>query len=166
MVLLRRGLEVLPQETIGKALGLTVPRSDLHLLPHAHTGTQPSSGWGTRVQDDGCSINDFFRKHSYELREVYLDSDSLPHDLASWISGQLKSGNDLLACFDYANAFGGDGDYGHVCVVDSCDEEMITLVDPWYLAPKYRSLTVERLVTAMRQHAKTNRAGFWIITDD
>lgn len=164
MVLHRRGLGLPTQEAIGKSLGLTVPRSDLRLLPHALTGDEPSSGWGTRVQDKGRSINDFFEASGYKLREAYLDPDGLPDDLPAWINNEIERGNDLLACFSYSAAFGGEGDNGHVCVVDSCDEDTVTLIDPWYLAPKFRSVTVERLTGAMSHHAKTNRAGFWVIS--
>lgn len=73
MVLSRRDIKSGTQEEIGYDLGLVAPKEKVHLFKKVRTAKkQPASGYGTQVTKRQYSINNFFRKHTIELRERYF----------------------------------------------------------------------------------------------
>lgn len=163
MVLLRRSLPLLTQEEIGNAFDLTVPVNQLHLLPHAATGELPPGGWGTQIPPGSRMVNEFLRRHHYPLREQYHALADVPVDVLGWIDRQLQDDVDILVCFDYQDLFSYEDPVGHVAVVDSIDEDMIVLIDPWWGAPKVRPVTAPRLARAIESLGPRRRAGFWVL---
>jgi len=163
MVLHRRNLPLLSQEEIGKELGLNVPVEDVRLLPHAYTDDPPKSGWGTRIDLEEYSLNRFFERRDYPLRERYLDPEHFPDKPTVWLSNQLAADNDVLVSFDYQMAWGREMSFGHSSLVEAVDDDAATLVDPAYAAPKLRDISPERLLTAMWARGIENRGGFSVI---
>jgi len=158
MVLLRRHLPLMPQEDIGYELGLIVPRRYKKILRRARTGKMPPSGWGTR--ESKYPLNNFFRKHKIPLKKEFFKPAQL-HDPKKWLEGEIKKGNDILACFNYGKLYGTKGQ-GHLSVVDSVSGNNVVLIDPSRKeVPKYRSVILKKLLGAMEIHPT---GGFHLIT--
>lgn len=161
MVLQRRNLPLLQIEEIGVELGLAVPVDCRELYPSARIGVRPSSGYGTEIQNPLYSLNAFFQRREIPLREDFILSP--PDDFSQWLKSQLESDRDLLVCFNHKSLFGGDADWGHVCLVNSVESSSITLVDPSPNDPKFREVSAELLVGAINSHGPKNRGGIWVV---
>jgi len=161
MVLMRRKLPLFQVEKIGVELGLAVPADCRELYPSARIGVRPSSGYGTEIQNPQYSLDAFFQRQGLPLRENFISNP--PDDFPQWVKSQLESDHDLLVCFNHKSLFGGDADWGHVCLVDSVDSSSITLLDPSPKEPKFREVSAELLVGAMNLHGPKNRGGIWIL---
>jgi len=148
MVLLRRKLQMLPQEEIGHDLGLIVPKKYKKILPTARTGKMPPSGYGT--QENKHSLNKFFKKHKIPLRKESFQPSEIKNT-EKWIEENIKKDNDILVCFKGGLLYGGKG-RGHLSVVDSISGDEVTLIDPSRLVPKYRKVKLKRLIMAMEKH--------------
>ena len=162
MVLIRRNLPLVQVEDIGVSLGLAVPDEYATIYPTARIGIRPSSGYGTEIQNSEFSINSFFERFKVPLKETYFASP--PDNLISWIKEQHSRNQDILVCFNQRELFGGDADWGHVCLIDSLSDSEIVLVDPSPQAPKFRSVPIPALLQAMKIHGENNRGGFWVIS--
>lgn len=162
MVLLRRGIALISQDEMGESLGLIVPKKYKKILPLARTGKKPIAGWGTQVQREEYSINNFFKKHNISLKEEYFPLSRV-NNVADWIRKQIKKDNDILICFRYGKMYGGKGE-GHVSVIDSISEDNAVLIDPASNVPKYRKVKLANLIKAIDFHGEGARGGFWLIT--
>ena len=76
----------------------------------------------------------------------------------------MKSGNDLIVCFDSKKLYG-IGDYGHVSLIQNINNSIITLIDSENNVPNKRKVNLQKLVDAMKCHGKEKRGGFWIISE-
>ena len=159
MVLMRKGLPLLPQEQIAYELGLIVPKLYKTDFPHAQTGKKPASGWGTQVQKPEYSLNNFFQKHQFLLEETYFFKVKDP---TNWIPAHIRN-DDVLVCFNNNVLYGGEN-AGHVSIIESLVEDNIVLIDPEQHVPKYRTVKLNTLFNAIAYHGEKNRAGFWLIT--
>jgi hypothetical protein len=162
MILLRRGLPLMQIADIGYELGLAVPEQAGHLFPGARIGVRPSSGFGTEVQRPAFSLNSFFERHRYPLQETYHPTGP-QSDLEGWLRQLLEGDADVIVCLNYAAAFGGESDWGHVCLLESVKDTYLRLVDPEMRQPKFRDLETKRVMAAIATHGERNRAGFWVI---
>lgn len=160
MILKRRKLPIYTQKTIGYALGLSVPKEYMHLYPNART-KQPSSGYGTEIQNPTYSIQSFFQTHAPSLIETYYPVDTINH-VRTFIIKHLSLEHDIIVCFNNAILYG-VGDWGHVSLLSSIDKDGITLIDPDVSSPDIRNVSIEDLIQAMNIHGTDNRSGFWII---
>lgn len=162
MILLRRGLPLMQIAEIGYQLGLAVTEDVSHLFPKARIGKRPSSGFGTEVQRAEFSLNLFFEQHRYPLRETYYSTS--PHsDVKGWLKQLVDSDSDVIVCFNCAAAFGGESDWGHVCLLDSVSETHLQLVDPEMGQPKFRNIETTHILAAIAKHGEGNRGGFWVV---
>ncbi len=150
------------QEEIGYYFGLTAPKEYKKLLPKARTGKKPSAGWGTQVNKNEYSINNFFRKQKIPLKEVYFPVSKIKN-VKEWITRQIRSNNDIIVCFNYGRLYGDNGQ-GHVSILDSLSDNYVTLIDPEHNVPKYRKVKLKKLVKSMKLHGERNRGGFWLIS--
>ena len=60
MILDRRKIKRGSQEEIGYELGLVVPKEKTHLFTKTRTGKKPVAGYGTQINKEKYSINNYF----------------------------------------------------------------------------------------------------------
>lgn len=164
MVLRKRNLPLYAQEDIASDLGLVVPERYRKLFPKAKPGKKPAAGWGTQADKEEYSINAFFKKHGLLLHKTYFPLSRIK-DAKKWIAGQIKNDNDILACFNYGKLYNGKGE-GHVSVLDSICGDVVILIDPEKDVPKYREVSLEKLLASVKFHGEKNMGGFWIIASN
>jgi len=162
MILLKRGIPLKSQEEIGFDLGLTIPKKDKKLFQKVKTGKKPIAGWGTQVGKENYSINNFFKKNKINLKEEYVFLTK-SKEIKKFLDNSLKS-KDVIVCFNYKRLYGKGGNSGHVSIVENIKGNYITLIDPAYKVPKYRTVSLEKLSKAIESHKRTRRGGFWVIS--
>jgi len=167
MVMVRRGVDLVDQETIANELGLIVPDKDKHLYKDARTGPKPKAGYGTQVLtkefSDKYDINKFFKKYNIPLKFTHFyPSDK--EDLTKQLLDLLSNDHDIAVSFSYGRLYGTDYLGGHLSLVDEFDDDTgtVTLVDPERNVPKFREVSIDDLFKAIKHHGKQNAAGFWI----
>lgn len=161
MILIRRNLPLLQVADIAYELGLSVPEDMRNLYPRARVGVRPSSGFGTEIQNPKYSLNSFFERHNYPIRETYYSS--APSLDTAWLQNLLKVNADILVCFNNTELFGGESDWGHVCIVESVSGDSVTLIDTEARQPKFRTVQFGSLCSAIGKHGEANRGGFWVV---
>ncbi len=160
MVLDRRQIAHKSQEEIGYELGLIVPKRVRRLFKRVRVGKRPSSGFGTRVGQKRYSINSYFSKNKIPLKESYFPISGIK-ECGGLIGKNLKEGNDVLVCFNNKRLFG-EGDWGHVCLIEKISSDAVTLMNPQ--DAKRKTVNLRELIGAIKYHGRRNRGGFWIIS--
>src|SRR3989339_711624 len=162
MVLDRRKVKHGTQDEIGYELGLVVPNEIAHEFKKIRTGKKPIAGYGTQVAKKQYSINHFFQKYKIKLREEYYPPEKI-RDYAEFIADNISKSNDLIVCFNNELLFG-SGDWGHVCVIQGIDRNVVMLMDPERSVPKKRRTELPNLIEAIKKHGEEKRGGFWVIS--
>jgi len=166
MILYRRGIALLEQETIANELGLIVPEEDLKYFAHARTGERPSSGYGTQIQDERYSMQKLFNKYGWELAFTrYSEIASVEELRLKLLAIQDNDNADAMLCFDYGTLWDIKSNGGHVCIFDGLEDDTVHLIDPEQNVPKHRDTTLHQLYRAIDFHGAHNATGVWIISD-
>lgn len=156
------------QETIGNALGLTVPQEDAHLFINPRIGDKPAAGWGTQIDKEDFSPNEAFRKLGIPLSmtTMFIDAFKSVDEVEDYLIKHQNSDSDILVCYDYGALFETDSHSGHVNVFDSYNESnrTVILIDPEQRVPKYHHVSIDKLFDALVAHGKERSGGFWQIT--
>ncbi|MBI3335574.1 MAG: hypothetical protein HY001_03695 [Candidatus Portnoybacteria bacterium] len=164
MVMHRHGIPLVSQELLGFYLGVVVPKEDVKLFWNVKTGRKPSSGWGTRMSEKRFNPNSMFRKLHVPLEMAFHPIGSFLDMRAykKYLSTIEEQEKDVLACFSWGALYNKPYRGGHVCVIDRVDirRDEIRLIDPEYDAPKWRTVSIEKLKMAMESHGK-KEGGFW-----
>jgi len=162
MIFYRRSIPLMSQEDIGWEVGLIVPEKSKHQFKRVRTEPKPPAGYGTQVHIMDFSMNKFFKKYNIPLQETLCGVEDIKN-MSKFIIKNLEKENDLIACF-----YDKERDYGHVCLIESCDTETenVTLVDPEQNRPKRRSIALSELASAMKAHGKEKGGGIWLIEND
>jgi hypothetical protein len=151
----------LDQKTIGYTLGLAVPDEYQTEFPQARR-KRPSSGWGTEIQKDEYSLNNFFRTYDLPYKETYIFPSS-QEELAKYIQN-LSDIDHVIICLNHKSAFASNADWGHVVLLSCRDQHYVYLIDPdRYLQKPERRIDIATLYKAIETHGRNNRAGLWII---
>lgn len=158
MILRRRGLEGLPQDTIACGLGLVVPP---HLQNKYPCGivSDDSSDWGVHPQSERSGIDLFLLNNHLTIFHVFVGINQISRQsVIDFLSDNLLNDNDIIVGYDYATAFNAGTHTGHVSLVSSLDtvREVLGLIDP----EESREIFVpanQLLPGILRQ-----RDGFWI----
>jgi len=161
MILDRHKIKHKSQEDIGYKLGLVIPEDKVRQFKKAKTGKMPLAGYGTQIGKNRYSINNYFKNCKILLKETYYG----PKDLISikqFIEDNLKIGNDIIVCFNNEALFG-SGNFGHVCLVQEINNNIITLVNPENSRDK-DNVNLDNLIKAMIIHGKIRRGVFWLIS--
>ncbi len=165
MILYRRNLPLLSQEDIGYDLGLMVPEKYFDVFPRVRKWKKPSSGWGTQIEKEEFSLNNFFIKHNYPLRYQYFFPTMIENDLKNWMKQHIENGDDIIVCFHYKHLYKSGNDGWHVCLVEKIENEIITLIETEANLPKFRTVKFQDLLDSMIYHWAENSGGFWLIRD-
>ena len=163
VILDRRGIKHNSQEEIGYELGLIIPKEKIHLFIKARIGRKPVAGYGTQVSKKKYSINNYFLKNKIKLKETYYFPEKIK-DTRNFIIENLKSSNDLVVCFNNKKLYG-NGDFGHVSLIQSINNGVIILIDSEKSVPDKRKVKLQKLVEAIKYHGKKKRGGFWVISE-
>ena len=163
MILNRRKIKHGSQEEIGYELGLIISKEKVHLFTKVRTGKKPAAGYGTQINKKKYSIANYFSKNKIKLKEIYYPIEE-NKDIKKFIVENLKSGNDLIVCFDNKKLYS-EGDFGHVSLIQNINNNIVTLIDPEKSVPNRRKVKLQKLVEAMKYHSKKKRGGFWVISE-
>ena len=159
MILKRNNIRYDTQEEIGYDLGLIVPEKDKHLFKKVRTGKKPIAGYGTQVQEEKYSINNYFIKNKIPLNYEcqYIDDYERTKEFLF-----DNKNNDIMICLDYGVLYDKNYTGGHLVVIDNINNELVTLIDP-YRDSNYETVQLEKIVAAIKKHGKEKAAGFWLI---
>ena len=165
MVMYKRGIPLIPQEEMAYALGLTVPEKEAYLFAKVRTGKKPSAGWGTQINLPEYEVNRVFPQLDIPLSMVRLSTKDFetPAQLAELLEKVQAQDGDALLCFDYGKLWGLEFTGGHVCVFNSIDKNVVTIIDPERNVPKIRTVSIDKLFKAMDFHGEHNSTGVWEI---
>ncbi len=164
MILDRRNILHETQDEIGYELGLIVPKDKAHLFTKVRTGEKPVAGYGTQVDKEEYSINNYFKKNNINLKEKYFFVKDIP-DVKDFIISNIKKNNDIMVCFNNKILYG-SGDWGHVSLIQGIEKDTVFLVDPEKDVPKIRKVKLDKLISAIEYHGKEKRGGFWLISEN
>lgn len=165
MVMYRHNIPLVPVEKIGYELGLTVHPDRAHLFYNVRISEKrPAAGYGTRIYDPEYEPNKAFDRLNIPLKfkiqsiTEFNSADSL----LNAIQKAEKSDVDLLLCFHHGTLIDDpEKDYGHVCVFDRVIDGKIRIIDPSPDQPKWRTVNVKKMYTAMVKHGEKRSAGLW-----
>lgn len=159
MILNRRNIDNKGQVFIACELGLIVPSSYKELYPNAIIGDKPSAGYGTQIQKEEFSINQFFKKNNINLvmENYYIISvDEAKEFLLNNFS------NDIIICLYGATLYDDlDASWGHMVLFENIEDNEVTILDPY--KDKYIKIDIKKLIEAIKVHGKNNAAGFYLI---
>lgn len=164
MVLNRRGIKNEGQEDIAYQLGLVVPEEARHQFKKARVEDKPLAGYGTQIQKEEYSMNNFFQKNNIALHQDYhyiTDIDEARKFLKE------NNENDIVICC-YGKTLYNDphDDWGHMVLFDHIeDDDTVLIVDP---SPKrnYEYIKLNTIVQAIKDHGEANFGGFITIKDN
>ncbi|HDZ54475.1 hypothetical protein LCGC14_0103110 [marine sediment metagenome] len=165
-ILLRRGLKLVDQETIGNALGLMVPKKHKNLfISKVKVGKKtPKRGWGTN-ETDGSKMNRFFKKHRIPLRAKKVFYSEIK-DAAKLIIESLKKGNDLMPV-TYMSIIEPKEKYGHALLISEIilsKKPKVIVGDPRFLSKKFWEVDLDRLIKGMSKKFDGEERGIYIFT--
>lgn len=161
MIMYRRGIPLISIESLGYALGLTVPVEDVYLFDEARTGDQPSAGWGTRINEPEFEVNKVLDELQIPLEVTVDKSIASMEDLRVKLQSVQDMDGDALICFDYGILWNLNIRSGHVCVFHGLDGDDVWLIDPERNVPKNRKVSLEQLYRAIDFHGPVNSCGVW-----
>jgi hypothetical protein len=160
MILRRRNLPTLSQESIARELDLVVPLELAGRHPWARLSDKEAD-WGVHPQTTQASLSSFFHRHCLPIQELfYRPSSIFGRDYADFIATNLALDNDLIVGYDYASVFGAGSHAGHVSLVVGVERErdLIHLVDPEQPTAQLTA-SLEGIVKG----SEARRDGFWVI---
>lgn len=165
MIFRRRKLPTPTQSEIGYALGMILPPTKRGMLSiKSHTGKKPAAGWGTRINQKKYSLQAFFNQNGLSLIETFYPADHFRSKkaLADFLKKSLKSGDDLLTCFNYPLLYGKEGHWGHASLIDQTDSKgRVILVDPGREYDKPRAVTLDDYYSSIKNHPG---GGIWLVS--
>lgn len=164
MIMYRYDIPLIPIESLGYALGLTVPQEDLYLFEKACTGTRPVAGWGTRINEPEFEVNGVLQSLDIPLRVTVESTIGLVEELRSKFQSVQDADGDALVCFDYGALWNLGVRGGHVCVFHGLDGDDVWLIDPERNVPKNRKVSLKQLFKAIDFHGSGNSCGVWSVS--
>ena len=160
MILNRNNILNGGQVDIACKLGLTVPEEYKDMFPNAIFGSKPSAGYGTQIQKEEYSINNFFKSNSINLIEEYYFITSEKETKKFLLKNKE---NDILVCCHCATVYDSPhADWGHMLLVENIVGNNVILLDPG-AHRNYEKIALKQLVKSIIVHGKNNGAGFYLI---
>ena len=169
MVMLRCNIPLVPAELIANMMGLIVPEDGLKYFWNARTGQMPAVGWGTQASKPQYGPNFVFKKLKIPLKMNWslINKFKTIKDFYNYLDELQNKSIDVLVCFDWGTLFEKDHHGGHLCVLDKVDlkNDKVRIIDPEYDAPKWRTVSVNKLYEAMKYHGREKSGGFWELSE-
>lgn len=163
MVMYKRKIPLVPQELLGFYLGLIVASKNKKFFWNVRTGKKPQSGYGTQLSNGKFDANRAFKKLKIPLKLIYHPISEFTDNekFKDFLIDAVKKDKDILICFDHGTMNNDPEKDGHVVVLDRLSGNMIRIIDPSPIFPKWRSVNINNLKRAMEVHGDKNHAGFW-----
>lgn len=170
-VLLRRGLKLIEQETIGKALDLVVRPKYKHLfLGKVKTIKRKTKkrSYGTH-DTDGSKINNFLKKYRIPLKVkkiFYSEIKNVQH-AAEIITNKLKRGNDVML-ITYMSVIDPEKKFGHALLVSKIilgKQPKVIVGDPDFFEKKFYELDLGKVIKGMSKKFDLEERGIYIFSE-
>lgn len=156
MVMYRQGLPLISQESLGYYLGLILDKKYKKLFYNVRTGKRPPAGYGTQMQKKEFEINSVFKKLRIPLKVTTYPIRDFKNkkELTSLISDRIKKDHDLVVLLASDILNGTQNNNGHACVIDRIypTRDLIRLVDPSAVQPKWREIKINKFIRAIKLH--------------
>src|SRR3990167_5885866 len=167
MVMYKNDIPLIPAEEIGYHLGLIVHPDKTGLYYKVRTAeVPPPAGYGTQVYLPEYEPNIALRKLGIPLKfsKKLLLGIKTSEDLLNNLKAIEDKNGDALLCFNHGELIDNKSkNWGHVVVFDRVIDEQIRIIDPSPDKPKWRSVTAEKMFSAMRKHGEQKSAGIWLL---
>lgn len=148
------------QVDIACKLGLTLPEEYRTIYPIAIFGSKPDAGYGTQIQKEEYSINNFFKNNDIDLIEEYYYITT-ENETKQFLLNNIE--NDILICCHCATLYDSpDEDWGHMLLIEKIQDNNVVLLDP-EAKRDYETISIKKLVKSITVHGKNNGAGFYLI---
>ncbi len=159
MILNRRKITNNGQVEIACELGLIVPPSYKEIYPNALIGDKPNAGYGTQIQKEEYSLNNYFKNNNFPLVMEYFFITSVSKAKRFLLD---NSCDDIIICL-YGEILYDDKEstWGHMVLFDNILNDIVTIVDSH--KNRYIRIPINKLVLAIKVHGKENGAGFYLI---
>ena len=151
-ILLRRGLKLVEQEAMGKALDLVIPKKHQHLFLTKIKTSKKESRYGVNNSEEK-QLNRFFvnNKINLKVRKIYYSEIGDIQNVTKIISENIKRGNDIMVT-SYMSPVKRTEKYGHALLVSEIilnSKPKIIVGDPSYLKKKFYEVDLGKIVKGM-----------------
>lgn len=164
----KHNIPLIPSEKIGYYLGLIVHPDNKHLFYNTRTSkTPPISGYGTQISKPGYEPSKALKKLGIPLRIDVLTAEQFKtnNDLETYLIDVETKDKDVLLCFNHGILINDPNKSGgHVVVFDRMTNKGIRIIDTSSHKPKWRSVSVSKMLKAMKKHGNKKSGGVWKIT--
>jgi hypothetical protein len=166
-ILLRRGVKLIEQETIGRELGLIIPKKHQHLCKIKISKNKPKGGYGTK-ETDGTRINKFLKKYRTTLKTKRIPFSKIKdiNKAAKIIADNLKSGNDIMF-ITYMSSIKPKEKYGHALLVSEIilgKKPKVIVGDPNFFQKKFYEVDLQKIVNGMDKKFDGEERGIYVFS--
>lgn len=168
IVMLKNKIPLVPAESLGYYMGLTINPDFAHLFYNARISKiRPPAGYGTQIYNPKYSPNVVFKKLYIPLKMSWslIDKFDTVRQFKEFLINIERDDIDVLVCYDWPTLFDSNNKdhWGHVCVLDRLyvDKNTIRIIDPSPAAPKWNTVNIDDMYKAMKFHGKDKSGGFW-----
>lgn len=164
MVILRRGLPWIDQETIAKGIGARILAKRKGAFVAKLEVTKVKNKLGIRMTEfKQKKVSSFFKKNKLPLKtNVFYVSEI--GDMKAFIKDNLRKGNDVMANFHNVE-FDKESDYGHFALISAMKGDKVTLCDPEKYHKSFWEADIGRLVKAMGKKYDSLERGFVVFSE-
>lgn len=172
MVMLRKGIKLLPQELLGYHMGLTVPpESAKHFYNVRVSETPPTkSGFGTQIQTEEFSLPKALKNLNIPLSFEFLGADDFTSltQFKTRVEELLAQDEDILICLHIGTLSNDPAkDYGHIMVLDYLENDTLHFMESDLIASgHWRSFPLEQVYAAVKHHTTASMGGIWWLKDE
>lgn len=160
MILNRHNITNTGQIDIACQLGLIVPSEYKATYVDAMVGEKPSAGYGTQIQKEEYSINNYFKQNNIKLRQEYYFITNI-ENAKKFILDNIE--NDILICCHCATLYDAPhANWGHMVLFENISNNDITILDP-SAKRNYETIPLKKLLESISIHGIDNGAGFYLI---
>lgn len=167
-VLYRHDLDILDQETIGAELGLKLPLKGKRFFTNKnirYITKEPKGGFGTQIEKDKYSIEQFFIKHGISLSISAMHNFQKKADLKSFLIKNLLKNNDIILRYNN-KIFKRDTQksYGHFSVIVEFDDvtEKVFIGDPEM--PYFKKISLDQIIFSISDQIDGIQRGLYIVS--
>jgi hypothetical protein len=169
MVMLRKGIKLIPQEYLGYHMGLTVPpESAKHFYNVRVSETPPTkAGFGSQIQKEEFSLNTVFQTLEIPLSLEFFGADDFTSfsNFKAKLEELLATNEDVLICLHVGVWLEDPAkDHGHIMVIDGLENDEISFIDPDVVNNSHwRKAPLERIYNAVKHHTTASMGGLlWL----
>ncbi len=160
----RNNLNILDQEFIGAKLGLTLPEKGRKLFSHPKiifTDIKPKTGYGTQIEKNKYSINNFFKKNKIPLKisELYIFKNT--SQLKNFLINNFNNETDIIIRY-HLKLFNGS-DCGHFAIITEFDTKKQTVVIGDPAMPFFQTVNMKDLIIAMSNKTDGIQRGLYLV---